>query len=133
MSLINTATAIVTFLMLLLIQNTQNRGSAAVQLKLDELIRALEGAHNSLLHPEELTEAELDQFKERCAQLDREARNSLKQSLLDTGSPDAGNPRSRSDEIEQKLRTESNERSCWEMFFLLKRPSIGSGSSARVQ
>src|SRR5437762_12930205 len=56
---INTGTTIVTFLMVFLIQNTQNRDSAAVQLKLDELIRALEGAHNELLDLEDGTEEEL--------------------------------------------------------------------------
>jgi low affinity Fe/Cu permease len=60
---INTGTTIVTFLMVSLIQNTQNREAAAVQLKLDELIRASSSARNRLLTLEDLTEQELDQMK----------------------------------------------------------------------
>src|ERR1043165_1169073 len=60
---INTGTTIVTFLMVFLIQNTQNRDSEAVQVKLDELIRAIEGAHNALLNLEDLDEAELDRIR----------------------------------------------------------------------
>src|SRR5689334_16619859 len=59
---INTSTTIVTFLMVFLIQNTQNRDSEAVQLKLDELLRAHATAHNALLDIEELAEAELDEI-----------------------------------------------------------------------
>lgn len=60
---INTGTTIVMFLMVFLIQNTQNRDSTALQLKLDELIRALEGAHNALLDLEELEDRELEQIR----------------------------------------------------------------------
>jgi low affinity Fe/Cu permease len=66
---INTGTTIITFLMVFLIQNTQNRDTAAVQLKLDELIRVSETARNKLLTLEDLTEAELDQMKESFARI----------------------------------------------------------------
>ncbi len=64
---INTGTTIVTFLMVFLIQNTQNRDSSAVQLKLDELIRVSTSARNKLLTLEDLTESELDQLKKSFA------------------------------------------------------------------
>jgi low affinity Fe/Cu permease len=85
---INTATTIVTFLMVFLIQNTQNRDGAAVQVKLDELIRAIEGAHNALLDLEELPEQELSVFRDRYEQLARQAREDLRLGASDTGSPD---------------------------------------------
>jgi low affinity Fe/Cu permease len=66
---INTATTIVTFLMVFLIQNTQNRDATAVQLKLDELIRVSTSARNKLLTLEDLTEAELDQMKKSFARI----------------------------------------------------------------
>ena len=61
---INTGTTIVTFLMVFLIQNTQNRDTEALQLKIDELIRVTEQARNRLINLEDLTEEELDQVKE---------------------------------------------------------------------
>ncbi len=85
---INTATTIVTFLMVFLIQNTQNRDSEAMQLKLDEIIRSLEGAHNALLDLEELTEEELDQIKAPYIELARRAREALKQGQKDTDRPE---------------------------------------------
>ncbi len=63
---INTGTTIVTFLMVFLIQNTQNRDGAAIQAKLDELIRA-SAAHNRYIGIEGLTEEELDDLRARCA------------------------------------------------------------------
>jgi low affinity Fe/Cu permease len=62
---INTGTTIVTFLMVFVIQSTQNRDTAAIQIKLDELIRATQGAHNALLDLEELDEAALEQFRRK--------------------------------------------------------------------
>jgi low affinity Fe/Cu permease len=87
---INTSTTIVTFLMVFLIQNTQNRESAAVQLKLDELIRAHQGAHNALLDLEELGEEELDRLRALYEDLAQRARADLQQGLLDTGTPETG-------------------------------------------
>ena len=72
--MINTGTTIVTFLMVFLIQNTQNRDSAAVHLKLDELIRAVAGAHNALLDLEELTERDLARCGSRYEELARRSR-----------------------------------------------------------
>lgn len=73
---VNTGTTIITFLMVFLIQNTQNRDSAAMQIKLDELIRANEKAHNSLLDLEELTEGELEYFRTAYEKLAARSRRS---------------------------------------------------------
>ena len=71
---INTGTTIITFLMVFLIQNTQNRDGMAIQTKLDELIRVSRSANNALLDLEELEEKELDALRERYEQMAREAR-----------------------------------------------------------
>ncbi len=84
---INTGTTIVTFLMVFLIQNTQNRDSIAMQLKLDELIRAMSGAHNGLLDLEELTESDLIKIRSTYEALARSAKQDLQQGLIDTGTP----------------------------------------------
>ncbi len=85
---INTATTIVTFLMVFLIQNTQNRDTAAIHLKLDELIRAMEGAHNALLDLEELAEEDLERIRARYEELARQAREDLRRGRRDTGRPE---------------------------------------------
>jgi low affinity Fe/Cu permease len=74
---INTGTTIVTFLMVFLIQNTQNRDATAMQIKLDELIRALQGAHNELVDLEDLGEEELEQMKAHYTRLAERARTKL--------------------------------------------------------
>ena len=74
---INTGTTIITFLMVFLIQNTQNRDAHAVQLKLDELIRALDGADDSLLDLEDLDDVELEVLRRRYEQLAASARARL--------------------------------------------------------
>lgn len=66
---INTGTTVVTFLMVFLIQNTQNRDAHAMQLKLDELIRALKSARNSLIDLEEMSEDELTKLEEEFRKL----------------------------------------------------------------
>lgn len=85
---INTSTTIVTFLMVFLIQNTQNRDTEAIQLKLDELIRATKGAHNALLDLEELEEEALDSFKGKYQALAAAARADLNLGSQDTGTPE---------------------------------------------
>ena len=71
---INTCTTIATFLMVFLIQSTQNRDTEAIQVKLDELIRAFGHARNELLDLEELEEADLDRLKRTFLELAQEAR-----------------------------------------------------------
>jgi low affinity Fe/Cu permease len=85
---INTGTTIVTFLMVFLIQNTQNRDTEAIQIKLDELIRATKGAHNALLDLEELEEEALDEFRKKYEALAASARMELEQGSQDTGTPE---------------------------------------------
>jgi low affinity Fe/Cu permease len=81
---INTGTTIVTFLMVFLIQHTQNRDTQALQIKLDELIRATAGAHNALLDLEELEEQELDRIRDNYEVLAKRARDRRRSGLEDT-------------------------------------------------
>jgi low affinity Fe/Cu permease len=81
---INTTTTVVTFLMVFLIQSTQNRDSEAIQVKLDELIRATEGAHTALLDLEELEEGELNAIRERYEELAERAREEMRDGKPDT-------------------------------------------------
>ena len=85
---INTATTIVTFLIVFLIQNTKNRDSEAIQIKLDEILRATEGCHNAVLDIEELSEDELDQIKRGYTVLARKAAKELRNGKSDLGIPE---------------------------------------------
>jgi len=87
---INTGTTIITFLMVFLIQNSQNRDTQAMQIKLDELIRVVEGAHNALLDLEELDEDALDRFRARYEALAERARGDMAAGGDDFGTPDVG-------------------------------------------
>ena len=85
---INTGTTIITFLMVFLIQNTQNRDQEALQIKLDELLRAVEGAHNTLLDLEDLDEEQLDEIREGYVKLAKKARAAMKKGRKDTDAPE---------------------------------------------
>ena len=86
--IINTATTIVTFLMVFLIQNTQNRTTAALQLKVDEVIRALRGAHNALVRTDDLSLEEIERLRAQYDRLAVGARTKLDQGQTDIGSPE---------------------------------------------
>ena len=75
---INTSTTIITFLMVFIIQNTQNRDSAATQIKLDEIIRSINNANNALLNMEQLDEKELEDIRATYLKLAEEAQNVLR-------------------------------------------------------
>lgn len=85
---INTSTSVITFLMVFLIQNTQNRDSKAMQLKLDELIRATEGAHTVLLDLEELSDEELLKISQKYLDIAKLAREHLRSGKSDTEIPE---------------------------------------------
>ena len=82
---INTSTTIVTFLMVFLIQSTQNRDTRAIQLKLDELIRVNDKAHNALLDIEELSENDLEKIRRTYQKMAGIARKNLREGKGDTG------------------------------------------------
>jgi low affinity Fe/Cu permease len=84
---INTGTTIVTFLMVFLIQNTQNRDTAAIQIKLDELIRVTEG-HNALMDLEELEDEDLETFRRKYEKLAAAARSKIEAGGVDIDSPE---------------------------------------------
>jgi low affinity Fe/Cu permease len=86
--IINTTTTIITFLMVFVIQSTQNRDTEAMQLKLDELIRATQGAHNALLNLEEIDEEQFERYRSSYEKLAARAREKLKKGELDTDSPE---------------------------------------------
>ena len=83
--IINTATTIITFLMVFLIQNTQNRDAKAMHLKLDEVIRALKGARNQLVDLEELSDEDLKQLEKEFRRLRKQSEGS--QTGSDNGQP----------------------------------------------
>jgi len=84
---INTGTTIVTFLMVFLIQNTQNRDTEAMQIKLDEIIRATSGAHNALLNMEEASDEEPAAYHKQFADLAAYAKTKLKAGGSDEDVP----------------------------------------------
>ena len=83
--IINTGTTIVTFLMVFLIQNAQNRDAKALHLKLDELIRGVQGARNHLVNLEECTDEELDRLREEFQRVQQRARHDDSQVAASAG------------------------------------------------
>jgi low affinity Fe/Cu permease len=105
---INTGTTIVTFLMVFLIQNTQNRDTEALQVKLDELIRVTQGAHNALLNLEELEEPELNRIRAEYTRLAEQARAQLKQGKVDTGAPEVREKRDMEEQTKKKQQEKTS-------------------------
>ena len=103
---INTGTTVVTFLMVFLIQSTQNRDSEAIQVKLDELIRLSKGGHNVLLDLEELEEDELDRIRENYCKIAEEAREKLRRGLRDTDVPEV---RHEVEDLKREVKREKRE------------------------
>jgi low affinity Fe/Cu permease len=103
---INTSTTIITFLMVFLIQNTQNRDTETLQIKLDELIRAIDKAHNALLDLEELDDAQIHRIRSEYEDLAKKARNELSQAAIELkkaekGKGDAGAVDKAEENVEQ--------------------------------
>lgn len=88
---INTTTTIITFLMVFLLQHTQNRDTMAIQLKLDEVIRSIEGANDELLKIEELSDDDLETILKRYEDLAIDIKKRIRPSLSDTNIPDIKN------------------------------------------
>ena len=99
---INTGTTIVTFLMVFLIQNTQNRDSQAIQVKLDELIRSIKGAHLALLDLEELDDEDFERICRDYRELAHQARKDLRAGKSDTDVREVGDAHRK--EISEKRR-----------------------------
>ena len=100
--IINTGTTIITFLMVFLIQNTQNRDAEAIQVKLDELIRLSRGGHNVLLDLEELEDDELDRIRASYCRIAEQARENLRQGRGDTDVPEVREERRQPERIRER-------------------------------
>ena len=83
-----TLSAVVSILMLFIIQNSQNRHTIAIQLKLDEIIRATKGAHNEMMDIEKLTDEDLGRIQKRYGLLAEKTKEDLKKGKLDTHTPE---------------------------------------------
>src|ERR1017187_5903428 len=88
--MIDTASAVISILMLFLIQNSQNRHTIAIQLKLDEIIRATKGAHNEMMDIEKLTDEDLRKIQKKYGLLAETTKDDLIKGKIDTHTPDLG-------------------------------------------
>lgn len=85
--LISTLAAVISIIMLFIIQNSQNRHTVAIQLKLDEIIRATKGAHNEMMDIEKLTDEDLAMLQKKYGLLAEKTKEDLKQGKIDTHTP----------------------------------------------
>ncbi|MBF0217133.1 MAG: low affinity iron permease family protein [Candidatus Omnitrophica bacterium] len=90
--IINTLAAIISIIMLFIIQNSQNRHTIAIQLKLDEIIRATQGAHNEMMDIEKLADEDLAKIQKRYGSLSEKTKKDLKNGKLDTHTGDIDLP-----------------------------------------
>jgi low affinity Fe/Cu permease len=97
--MIDTSSAVISIIMLFVIQNSQNRHTIAIQLKLDEIIRATKGAHNEMMDIEKLTDEDLNKIQKKYGLLAEKTKEDLKRGKIDTHSPDLGKVA----ELEKKL------------------------------
>src|SRR3989338_1316180 len=88
--MISTFAAVISIIMLFIIQNSQNRHTIALQLKLDEIIRATKGAHNEMMDIEKLTDEDLARIQKKYGLLAEKTKRDLRQGKLDTHTPDIG-------------------------------------------
>jgi low affinity Fe/Cu permease len=86
--IINTLAAVISIVMLFIIQNSQNRHTVAIQLKLDEIIRATQGAHNEMMDIEKLTDGDLARIQKKYGLLAEKTKEDLKKGKLDTNTQD---------------------------------------------
>jgi low affinity Fe/Cu permease len=105
--IINTGATIVTFLMVFLIQNTQNRDSQAIQVKLDELIRSIDGAHLALLDLEELDEEHLERICRDYRELAKQARKDIRAGKSDTDVREVGSSHRKAQSERRRGKTAS--------------------------
>jgi low affinity Fe/Cu permease len=88
--MIDTSSAVISIIMLFIIQNSQNRHTIAIQLKLDEIIRATKGAHNEMMDIEKLTDEDLGKIQKKYGLLAEKTKEDLRRGKIDTHTPDIG-------------------------------------------
>ena len=89
--MIGTLAAVISIIMLFIIQNSQNRHTIAIQLKLDEIIRATKGAHNEMMDIEKLTDEDVERIQKKYGLMAEKTKKDLKNGKLDTHTHDVGN------------------------------------------
>jgi low affinity Fe/Cu permease len=88
--IIGTLSSVISIVMLFIIQNSQNRHTIAIQLKLDEIIRATKGAHNEMMDIEKLTDEGMEKIQKKYSLLAEKTKENLKKGEVDTNTPDLG-------------------------------------------